>query len=238
MSKHLQRDVEALKKQLTDIGAMVEDATNKAILALVDRRTELAKEVMHGDNQIDQKEVQIEEECLKILALHQPVAGDLRFIIVVLKVNNDLERMGDLSVNIAERAAYLSTHEQLLVDLDFPQMAEMVRVMVRESLNSLINRDTQLARLVLTKDDQIDDLNRGMFVALQELMRKDPGTVERAVHLLSASRHLERIADLATNIAQDVVFMVEGELIRHRVEDYKENGSPGAEKNEPDEPDE
>lgn len=222
MSKHLQRDVEALKKQLTDIGAMVEDATNKAILALVDRRTELAKEVIHGDSQIDQKEVQIEEECLKILALHQPVAGDLRFIIVVLKVNNDLERMGDLSVNIAERAAYLSTHEQLQVDLDFPQMAEMVRVMVRESLDSLVNQDTRLARLVLTKDDQVDDLNRGMFVALQELMRKDPGTVERAVHLLSASRHLERIADLATNIAQDVVFMVEGKLIRHRVEDYTE----------------
>lgn len=205
---------------LMDISVMVEDAINKAILALVDRRTELARDVMHGDNEIDQKEVMIEEECLKILALHQPVAADLRFIIVVLKVSNDLERMGDLAVNITERAAYLSTHPPLQVELDFPLMAEKVRMMVRESLTSLINRDTELAREVLAKDDDIDDLNRDMFVSLQDLMRSDTNTVERAVHSLSASRHLERIADLATNIAEDVVFMVEGELIRHRVEDY------------------
>ena len=220
MAQHLQRDVETLKKALMDISVMVEDAINKAILALVDRRTELARDVMHGDNEIDQKEVMIEEECLKILALHQPVAADLRFIIVVLKVSNDLERMGDLAVNITERAAYLSTHPPLQVALDFPLMAEKVRMMVRESLTSLINRDTELAREVLAKDDDIDDLNRDMFVSLQDLMRSDTNTVERAVHSLSASRHLERIADLATNIAEDVVFMVEGELIRHRVEDY------------------
>ncbi|MCH2572133.1 MAG: phosphate signaling complex protein PhoU [Planctomycetes bacterium] len=220
MAQHLQRDVETLKKALMDISVMVEDAINKAILALVDRRTELARDVMHGDNEIDQKEVMIEEECLKILALHQPVAADLRFIIVVLKVSNDLERMGDLAVNITERAAYLSTHPPLQVELDFPLMAEKVRMMVRESLTSLINRDTELAREVLAKDDDIDDLNRDMFVSLQDLMRSDTNTVERAVHSLSASRHLERIADLATNIAEDVVFMVEGELIRHRVEDY------------------
>ena len=220
MAQHLQRDVETLKKALMDISVMVEDAINKAILALVDRRTELARDVMHGDNEIDQKEVMIEEECLKILALHQPVAADLRFIIVVLKVSNDLERMGDLAVNITERAAYLSTHPPLQVELDFPLMAEKVRMMVRESLTSLINRDTELAREVLAKDDDIDDLNRDMFVSLQDLMRSDTNTVARAVPSLSASRHLERIADLATNIAEDVVFMVEGELIRHRVEDY------------------
>lgn len=224
MSKHLQRDIEALKKQLMDICAMVEDAINKSILALIDRRPELAEEVMGGDDRIDQKEVQIEEDCLKALALHQPVAADLRFIIVILKVNNELERMGDLSVNIAERAAYLSTHEPLQVQLDFPKMAKAVSTMLRESLNSLINRDTQVARSVLLKDDQIDDLNREMFVALQELMQKDSATVERAVHLLSASRHLERIADLATNIAEDVVFLVEGELVRHRPRGYSQEG--------------
>ena len=210
MAQHLQRDVETLKKALMDISVMVEDAINKAILALVDRRTELARDVMHGDNEIDQKEVMIEEECLKILALHQPVAAHLRFIIVVLKVSNDLERMGDLAVNITERAAYLSTHPPLQVELDFPLMAEKVRMMVRESLTSLINRDTELAREVLAKDDDIDDLNRDMFVSLQDLMRSDTNTVELAVHSLSDSRHLERIADLATNIAEDVVFMVEG----------------------------
>ena len=123
MAQHLQRDVETLKKALMDISVMVEDAINKAILALVDRRTELARDVMHGDNEIDQKEVMIEEECLKILALHQPVAADLRFIIVVLKVSNDLERMGDLAVNITERAAYLSTHPPLQVELIFSYLA-------------------------------------------------------------------------------------------------------------------
>jgi phosphate transport system protein len=220
MSKHLQRDLEHLKKELLAMGAMVEDATNKAILSLVERRPELAEEVMQGDDRIDEKENQIEEECLKILALHQPVAADLRFIIVALKVNNDLERMGDLSINISERASYLSTHETLEVSLDFPRMIEGVRKMVKGSLDALVNQDTRLARGVLVMDDDIDSINRDMYTTLQEVMRQDSGTIERAVHLLSASRHLERIADLATNIAEDVVFMVEGELIRHHFEDY------------------
>ena len=224
MSSHLQRDLEYLKKGLAIMASMVEDATNRALLALADRRTELAEEVMRGDDRVDRTEVRIEEECLKVLALHQPVAADLRFIITALKVNNDLERIGDLAVNIAERAAYLSRQSPLRVSLDFPRMAEGVRIMVRESLDALVNRNTDLARKVLGKDDEIDAINREMYVALQELMHKDPDTIERAVHLLSVSRHLERIADLATNIAQDVVYMVEGEVIRHRVEDYWKKG--------------
>ena len=174
---------------------------------------------MREDDRINHREVLIEEECLKMLALHQPVAADLRFIVAVLKVNNDLERMGDLAVNIAERAAYLATQEPLQVSLDFPKMAEGVRDMVRESLDALSNMNPRLARHVLTMDDEIDEANRGMFDILQELMHRDPSTIERAVHLLSASRHLERIADLATNIAQDVVYMSEGRLIRHLTED-------------------
>ncbi len=225
MSKHLQRDLEHLKKELLSLGSMVEDVTNKAITALVDRRIDLAEEVMDGDDFIDDKENQVEEACLKVLALHQPVAADLRFIVAVLKVNNDLERMGDLSVNIAERAAYLSTQEQLDVSLDFPRMAEGVRKMLRDSLDALTNRDTALAWKVLMMDDEIDAINRDMYTILQDLMRRDPETITRAVHALSASRHLERIADLATNIAEDVVFMVDGELIRHRVEDYRKKGS-------------
>ena len=198
---------------------MVEDATNKAILALVDRRLDLARQVMREDDRINTREVLIEEECLKMLALHQPVAADLRFIVAVLKVNNDLERMGDLAVNIAERAAYLATREPLQVSLDFPKMAEGVREMVRESLDALTNMNPRLARHVLTMDDEIDEANRGMFDILQDLMHRDPSTIERAVHLLSASRHLERIADLATNIAQDVVYIAEGRMIRHLTED-------------------
>ena len=144
---------------------------------------------------------------------------------MVLKVNNDLERMGDLAVNIAERSAYLSTHEALGVSLDFPEMIEGIRQMVKNGLDALVNRDTDLARTVLAQDDEVDSINREMFVTLQSSMRENPDTVNRAVHLLSVSRYLERIADLATNIAEDVVFMVEGELIRHRFEDYREETS-------------
>lgn len=225
MPKHLQRDLEYLKKELLAIASLVEEATNKAILALTERRSELAEEVIREDDLIDEKEVQVEEECLKVLALHQPVAADLRFIITALKVNNDLERMGDLAVNIAERAAYLSTHEPLGAVLDFPRMAEAVQTMLRNSLDSLTNKDTKLARNVLKMDDEIDAANKQMYVTLQDWMHKNPDGIERAVHLLSASRHLERIADLATNIAEDVVYMAEGELIRHRVEDFREGNS-------------
>ena len=219
MSIHLQKDLEHLDKELLILSSMVEDATNKAIMALVDRRLDLARQVMREDDRINTREVLIEEECLKMLALHQPVAADLRFIVAVLKVNNDLERMGDLAVNIAERAAYLATREPLQVSLDFPKMAEGVREMVRESLDALTNMNPRLARHVLTMDDEIDEANRGMFDILQDLMHRDPSTIERAVHLLSASRHLERIADLATNIAQDVVYIAEGRMIRHLTED-------------------
>lgn len=218
MAKHLWRDLENLKKELFVIATLVEEAMNKAITALVERRSALAEEVLEGDDHIDTKEVQVEEECLKILALHQPVAVDLRFIIATMKVTNDLERMGDLSVNIAARAAHLANHSPLNVTLDFPRMADRVRTMVRRSLDALVELDADTAREVIAMDDEVDDANRKMFTSLQKLMHEEPATIERAVHTLSASRHLERIADLATNIAEDIVYMVEGELIRHRAD--------------------
>ena len=220
MTLHLQRDLEAVKSQLLDMGGLVEKVSNQAITALQERDTELSAGVHELDLTIDQQEVKIEEECLKILALHQPVATDLRFVVCIMKVNNDLERMGDLAINIAERASYLSSHEPLGVPLDFHRMAELAREMVKESLSALLNLDTHLARKVLAKDDEVDEINRQMFEILEEIMLKDPTTIRRAIHLLSASRHLERIADLATNIAEDVVFLVEGEVIRHLPEDY------------------
>jgi len=225
MSKHLQNDIERLKKETLALGSMVIDSINKAVFALVDRRSEFIKSVIESDEQINEKEVLIEEDCLKILALHQPVAGDLRFIIVILKVNNDLERMADLAVNIAERANYLTKKEKLNVSLDFVLMTKCVQNMVQESLKALIEKDTAIARSVLQMDDEVDDLNRQMYEVLQKVMMEDASTVKRAVHMLSTSRHLERIADLATNIAEDVVFMVDGELIRHRTEDYLEASS-------------
>lgn len=220
MAIHLLRDLEHLKKQTLALGAMVEQATDKAIAALVDRRPDLAEEVMHGDDRIDRKEVEVEEECLKILALHQPVAADLRFLVAVLKVNNDLERMGDLAVNVAERAAFLATHEPLRVDLDFPGMALLVRGMVHDALDAVVRMDTDLARDVWSRDDEVDAAHRRSYRVLEESMQRDPGTVERCIHLLSASRNLERIADAATNIAEDVLFMVLGEVVRHRFKNY------------------
>lgn len=215
MGMHLRRDLDELKKDLLLLGTKVEDSINKSILALTTRRKELGQEVIDGDEEIDAKEVELEEDCLKILALHQPVAADLRFIITALKVNNDLERMGDLAVNIAERAIFLAGHKPIDVPLNYSRMADGVRKMVRDSLDSLVKKDPALARTVLSLDDTIDEMNRGMYHILQDVMCSDPESTQRAMHLLSTSRHLERIADLATNIAEDVVFMVEGELIRH-----------------------
>ncbi len=217
MSKHFLRDLEQVKKDLLAEGGMVERAINGAISALADRRADLAKDVMEGDREIDVKEVDVETEVLKIMALHQPVAADLRFLITVLKVNNDLERMGDLAVNIAERAYYLARREPLGVPLDFGRMLMRASEMVSRSLDALVQSDTSLARQVIEMDQEVDDINRQMYNALQDRMREDPSTVSRAVHTLSVSRHLERIADLATNIAEDVVFMVDGEMIRHQV---------------------
>lgn len=218
--KHLLRDLEDLKRELLTMGSLVEESIDKAISAFLNRNRILAEEVKNGDRELDRREVQIEEACLKILALHQPVAADLRFIIAVMKVNNDLERMGDTAVNIAERAAYLAEHEPVRGPLDFPRMTELVQEMVRESLNALINLDTAKARWVGAHDDEVDTINRQMFVIIQRIMMEDPACVERAVHTLSISRHLERIADLATNIAEDVIFMVDGEIVRHRMEDF------------------
>ena len=220
MTAHLLRDLDNLKKQILTLGSMVEEATNKAITALVDRRSGLAEEVMRGDRKIDIKELEVEDICLKILALHQPVAGDLRFIVTALKVNNDLERIGDLAVNIAERTMYLTDREPITVPKDFPIMAAIVRDMLCKSLDSLVKQDALLAKAVCEKDSEVDAIYKKMWVVLQDEMLKDPSIAKRASHTLSVSYQLERIADHATNIAEDVIFLVEGEVIRHRVKDF------------------
>jgi phosphate transport system protein len=217
MPRHLERELDNLSRELLTMGAMVEDATNKALLALSQRRADIAQDVVLGDDAINVKENRIEEECLKLLALYQPVATDLRFIVTAMKVNNDLERIGDLAANIAERAKRLAELDPIPLPESLNKLVSNVQAMVRDSLNSLVNMDAQLARNVCEMDDEVDDINRQMYVEMQEVMKKDPSTVERAISILSVSRHLERIADLATNIAEDVIFLVEGEIVRHNL---------------------
>lgn len=215
MAKHLQRDLDQLAKDLLTMGALVEDATNKAINALVRRNKVLAQEVATGDGAINDRENQIEESALKILALHQPVAADLRFIITALKVNNDLERIGDHAVSIAERAETLADLEAVPLPDEFHKLVEVVQHMVHDSLNALVERDAQLARSVCMVDDEVDRIHRFMYSAMQSVMREDAKYIEPSINTISVTRHMERIADLATNIAEDVVFMVEGEILRH-----------------------
>ena len=217
MSLHLQRDLEALKKELLQLSNLVESAINSAILALHNRETVHAERVLRIEQEINEKEVFIEEECLKLLALHQPVAVDLRFIVAVLKVDNDLERMGDFAKNIARRAMDLARMQPVPLSVDFvTELPNLVRTMVRKSLDSLVALDVELARNVIKMDKRVDEINAQMYVEVQKLIEEDVGRIAVALNLLSCSRHMERIADLSTNIAEDVLFMVEGKVMRHR----------------------
>ncbi len=216
MTIHLQRDLTSLKENLLRLGREVEKAIDKACTVLVSRKGELVEEVVYGDRQIDLEEVAIEEECLKILALHQPVATDLRFVVAILKVNNDLERMGDLAVNIANRGAFLAKEPPIEISLTFPELISNVKTMVRDSLLSLVSLDPGLATKVRERDDLVDQFHKEMFEVLQKYMQDHPDAIPRAINHLSASRALERIADLATNIAEDVLFMTEGRIVRHQ----------------------
>jgi phosphate transport system protein len=215
MSLHFFRALEDVNKAILAVGAMVEESINKAILALIHRRADLATEVIQGDDEIDRREIAVEEQCLQILALHQPVAHDLRFVVSVLKVNSDLERMGDLAANIAERALSLSKQDPLPAAMDFAEMADRVRLMVRKALDALVKQDADLARQVCSEDDAVDRLNHENHRVLKQIMYANPENLDRALVTLFASRHLERIADHAVNVAEDVVYMVEGEVIRH-----------------------
>lgn len=215
MSLHLQREIMSLKKSILTLGGMVEEQVREAVRSFLQRDSKLAASVVESDEEIDRTEVRIEEECLKILALHQPVAVDLRFIVAVLKINNDLERIGDLAVNIAQRAARLAVKPQPCGPFHIPEMADKAQAMLKKSLDALVNSDAKLAREVCEADDEVDDLNRSTLQDVRGCILSDPQTVKDALRYLEVSRHLERTADLATNIAEDVIYMTEGEIIRH-----------------------
>ncbi|GIX46012.1 MAG: phosphate transport system regulatory protein PhoU [Candidatus Tectimicrobiota bacterium] len=220
MSKHFQREIDNLKKKILTVGATVEERIAQAIAAVIQHDAKLAEQVAEGDEEIDMMEVEVEEECLKILALYQPVAIDLRFVVAVLKINNDLERMADLAVNIARRASYLARYPNLEVPPHLAAMAQKTQAMVKQSLDALVRQDPELARRVCAADYEVDQLNRQMHVLIQAQIRATPERVEQLIHMLSVSRHLERIADLATNVAEDVIYTVTGEIVRHRTAAY------------------
>jgi phosphate transport system protein len=221
MRVHLQREIAKLKKDILTIGAMVELRVREAASAIEKRDEALARSIIEKDIEIDRMEVEVEETCLKILALHQPVAIDLRFIIAVLKMNNDLERVGDLAVNIAERAVFIAAQPRVHISFDFVQMAQKAQEMLNKSLDSLVNLNAGLAREVCACDDEVDAMYRQIYQIVQETIEADHGQIESLIHLLSTARHLERIADHATNIAEDVIYMIEGKIVRHKAEEYK-----------------
>jgi phosphate transport system protein len=216
MSKHLERDLENLRGSLLSVGSLVEEAFRKAIAALEGRRRELAEEVVREDQRIDLKEVEVEEDCLKVLALHQPVALDLRFLAAVMKINNDLERMGDYAVSIAERVTHMLSDPPAPLHPDILPMSEVTRRMLRGCLDAFVQSDSAAARRIILEDDQVDLLQARIIKDLRKRMRERPAEVDQALDLFTVTRRIERIADLSTNVAQDVVYMVEGEIIRHR----------------------
>ncbi len=215
MAQHLQHDLERLEKQLLYLAAQVEDAVRKAVHAVLDRKQDVALDVIAGDHQIDRREVELEEDCLKILALHQPVAADLRFITACLKIDNDLERIGDLAVNIAERAAFLTTVRPFPVPHQLKALMEEAMRMLRESLDAFVNGDVDAARRICREDEEVDRLHREIVRELIKSMESDSESVEPGMQMFSVSKNLERIADHATNISEDVIYMVEGEIVRH-----------------------
>jgi phosphate transport system protein len=216
MTKHIQRQIDVLKQKILYVGTLVEESVAKAIVALINRDAPLAAKVMEADNVIDRMEVEVEEECLKILALYQPVAADLRFVVAVLKINNDLERMGDLAQNIAKRASYIAKADPMDLPIDFRSMAAKAQSMVKQSLDALVNSDTALARTVRAQDDEVDQARQRTRKQIMDAIRLHPDRVEYLLKFNSVSKHLERLADMATNVAEDVIYMVEGEIVRHQ----------------------
>ena len=216
MAKHLQRDLDELQRDLLALAGLVEGAIHKAIRALQDRDVRLAQEVIAGDPQVDLEENHIDEECLKILALHQPVAVDLRRTTAVMMINTDLERMGDLAEEIAERAIHLSRPPLMPIPQRLQRMTDLTTTMVHESLDSFVNLNTEAARRVMRMDDEVDRYNVEIIQELIASMQASPKLIEPGLSLFSATRHLERIADHATNIAEDVIYLIGGEIVRHR----------------------
>lgn len=215
MERQLDHDLDRVRQMLLRMGGMVEGMAAKATQALLERSARLCTEVIEGDREVDQLEMEIDETCHSILGRKQPTAVDLRFLVAVMKINGDLERIGDSAVNIAQSVEQINDQPPLKPYIDLPHLSELVQKMVRNSLDAFVRKDVDLATEVCSSDDEVDGLYKQIFRELLTYMIEDPKTVSRALHLLLISRNLERIADHATNIAEDVIYYVEGRDIRH-----------------------
>ena len=219
MTRHIERQIEHLKQKILLVGTLVEEAISKSITALINRDASLAQRVMASDDEIDRMEVEVEEECLKMLALYQPVAADLRFVVAALKINNDLERMGDLAKNIAKRVSQLCNGEPCELPPEIRTMAMKSQEMVKHCLDAVVNADPSLARQVREEDDAVDEARGHIRRKILQGIKSQPEKLETLLRINSVSKHIERIADMATNIAEDVIYMVEGDIVRHRSSD-------------------
>jgi len=208
-------ELQHLKEKLLKMGSLVEDAIKNSILSLVERDNALAQKVIDNDRLVNTLDVEIDEESIRLIALRQPKATDLRFITMAMKITTDLERMGDFAVNIAERAIELNEEPVLKPYIDIPKMREIAQGMIRDALNAFVKKDKHLALNVIMRDDQVDDLKRDVLQELALYMAKDPATVSRAMKVSFVAQYLERVADHATNIAEMVIYLVDGKIIRH-----------------------
>jgi phosphate transport system protein len=217
--RHFQEQLETLKTRLLEMGGLAEEQVRLSIKSLVDRDPVLIDRVITGDDPVNRLHIEIDSRCFRLLALYQPMAVDLRAIVAAVKINTDLERVGDLAVNIAEAARRYATHPPVKKLIDIPQMASIAQNMLRDALDAFVRRDIALAELVLNEDNRLDALKTQIFRELLTYMLQDPSTIEPALDLILISRHLERIGDHATNVAEDVIFMVSARDVRHHAAD-------------------
>ncbi len=215
MQRHIDQELEDLRRHLLRMGSLVEDQIRRSIQALIDRDNEMASQVIERDKQVNSLDVEIDETCVRLLALHQPAARDLRFVTTAMKISTELERMSDLAENICERAIELNQEPQLKPYIDIPRMADWTMRMVKESLDAFVRSDAALARKVCADDDFVDDLTHQLFRELLSFMIENTGTISRAIRLTFIGKYIERIADHATNVAELVIYMVEGKIVRH-----------------------
>ncbi|MBL6725537.1 MAG: phosphate signaling complex protein PhoU [Rubripirellula sp.] len=220
MTKLLERELQGLRSSLVEQFGIVEQMIEHSVRSLMERNSDLADEVIQGDEDVDAREIRIEEECLKLLALHQPLATDMRWLVTVVKTNSELERMADLACNIAERAKSLDLYPLYPVPAEIEEMVAISTKMVKDALDAFVEHDPKKAVQVIHEDDRMDSLNRTVIQQIQDTMRQSPEDVDPALHCFSASRHLERISDLATNIAEDVIYLVDGNIVRHQHDTY------------------